>query len=369
VVSSEPDSAAGGHNPLVALVYMTPEATPEELAAVQERLETDPRVAAVEYLDKAQSLEKLQRLFARQPALLRDVTVEQSASVFRCVFVDPKTPLTVIHALAEGLPGIYRSTIEPPQRTPPLPQGAMLTPSKILLNLPKLIRAGNSLRRHYRDQLLIEGNPRESVVLNDDSKAIRDRARELSAEGREDDEAVGELSKMGKLHERDLKIAELASRERGIHFQNGEANRTHRLLQAAVSGGHVRSIDPQEVESIERCEQFERLSSKEAFAALCAIEPDLRTLETEAKEGRLGRRQSIEERWIATREFEELDEPGREELRQQARQSSEAMKAVERRLAPLGGPDARRDDQLLTTQLAYDTAENWINELLEGDHS
>src|ERR1700678_907873 len=121
---------------------MTPEATPEELVAVRERLEADPSVAAVEYLDKAQSFEKLQRLFARQPALLRDVTVEQSASVFRCVLVDPKTPLTVIRALAEGLPGAYRTTVEPPQRIEPHPRGMMLSPSQMLLNLPKLIRAG-----------------------------------------------------------------------------------------------------------------------------------------------------------------------------------------------------------------------------------
>jgi len=42
---------------------------------------------------------------------------------------------------------------------------------------------------------------------------------------------------------------------------------------------------------------------------------------------------------------------------------------VERRLAPLVGPRALRDDQLLKTQLAYEAARIWATSLLEGENS
>jgi len=307
----------------------------------------------------------MQQLFARQPALIRDVTVEQSPRLFRCELVDSKNALETIRALGKGLPGVSSTAVEPPPMVEPQ-RGVRLSPSKILLNLPKLIRAGNTLRNHYREQSLIEGNPRVSLVLNDDSMAIRERARKLSAQGREDDDAVSELSSMGKRHERDLKIAELASRERGIHLQDSEANRAHRLLQAAVTGGRVRPIEPQEVECIERCEQFEQLSEEEAFAVLCAIEPELRIVEADAKAGRLGWKQSIQEMMVAGHQFPQLDESGREEIRALARRSMEAMNEVKRRLDPLVGSDARQADLLLKTELAYAIAENWVTALLES---
>jgi hypothetical protein len=251
----------------------------------------------------------------------------------------------------------------------PEPQRVKLNAAQIVLKLPKLIRLGIGLQKHYRDQLFVEGDPRDFVVLNDHSRAIRDRARELSAEDREDDEAVRELSTMGRRHERDLKVAELAARERGAHLQSREANLAQRLLQAAVSGSHVRPVDPEELELIERCEAFGQLSNEEAFSALSQIEPELRTLETDAKEGRLGRRHTLELMRAARLPHDQLDEASREELRGYARESLQASEALKRRLDPLVGPDAQRGNLLLKTQLAYDTAEARLGQLLESDDS
>ena len=66
----ENSSAVDGRGPLVAVVFMTPEATREELAAVREHLEADPTIAIVEFLDMAQSFERMKKLFARQPELM-----------------------------------------------------------------------------------------------------------------------------------------------------------------------------------------------------------------------------------------------------------------------------------------------------------
>jgi hypothetical protein len=98
---------------------MTPEATPEELAAVREHFETDPTIAVVEFVDRAQSFERMQKLFTRQPELIRDLTVEQTPTLFRCTFVDSNTSLARIVGLGEGLPGVYKATVEPPPRVGP----------------------------------------------------------------------------------------------------------------------------------------------------------------------------------------------------------------------------------------------------------
>jgi cell division protein FtsX len=113
------DSAAAGTRPLVVVVYMTPEATTEELAAVRELLEAEPTIARVEFLDRAQAFERIQRLFARQPELIRDVTVERTPTLYRCTFADPKPDLERISRLGGGLPGVYKATIEPPPRAGP----------------------------------------------------------------------------------------------------------------------------------------------------------------------------------------------------------------------------------------------------------
>jgi len=84
VPGAAPDCAADGRSPRVAVVFMTPEATPEELAAVREHFETDPTIAVVEFVDRAQSFERMQKLFTRQPELIRDLTVEQTPTPFRC---------------------------------------------------------------------------------------------------------------------------------------------------------------------------------------------------------------------------------------------------------------------------------------------
>ena len=112
-------SAADDTIPLVVVVYMTPDATPEELAAVREHLEADPAIAVVEFLDRAQALEWMQELFVRQPELIRDVNVDRAPTLFRCTFVDSKPSLEKIHSLGEGLPGVYKAVISRPRNVGP----------------------------------------------------------------------------------------------------------------------------------------------------------------------------------------------------------------------------------------------------------
>lgn len=69
-------------------VLMTPEATPEEVAAVRENLKANTAVARVAYLDRAQSFEEMQRMFSREPDLLRHATEEGSPTFFRCTLTD-----------------------------------------------------------------------------------------------------------------------------------------------------------------------------------------------------------------------------------------------------------------------------------------
>lgn len=119
VPGTGPSSVADGASPVVVVVLMTPEATPEELTAVREHLEADPMIAVVEFLDRAQSFERMQKLFARQPELIRELTVEQTPTAYRCTFVDSKPSLEKIRMLGGGLPGVYKATVEVSPRVGP----------------------------------------------------------------------------------------------------------------------------------------------------------------------------------------------------------------------------------------------------------
>jgi cell division transport system permease protein len=58
------------------IVYMNPDATPEQVAAVQRDLDDNPQVESYEYLDQQAAFAEFQDLFADSPELLASVTPE-----------------------------------------------------------------------------------------------------------------------------------------------------------------------------------------------------------------------------------------------------------------------------------------------------
>jgi hypothetical protein len=119
MIGPEPDAAAFRMSPLVALVQLSPDATPEQRAAIREHLEADPTIVLVEYRDEQQSFEYSQLLFPRQPEETRDLSTEQPPAFFRCTLVESTSPLETICAVAGKLPGVFGATIEPPPRDSP----------------------------------------------------------------------------------------------------------------------------------------------------------------------------------------------------------------------------------------------------------
>ena len=65
------------------IVYMNPEASPEQIAAVQRDLEENPQVESYEYLDQQAAYDEFQELFADSPELRASVTPEILPTSFK----------------------------------------------------------------------------------------------------------------------------------------------------------------------------------------------------------------------------------------------------------------------------------------------
>ena len=96
------------------IVYLKPEASPEQVALVRSALEQTPDVIDVsrlEYLDVEQSFAEAQRLFAADPEMRQLLTLENIPTQFKVVPTQEATA-ELLTQLAIGyaeLPGVYRT--------------------------------------------------------------------------------------------------------------------------------------------------------------------------------------------------------------------------------------------------------------------
>jgi cell division transport system permease protein len=90
------------------IVFMNPDATPDQLAAVQRDLEENPQVTSVRFVDKAEAYEEFKTLYPDSPELTESLTVEQMPPSYRVV---PQTDdSAVVEALGrqfETKPGVF----------------------------------------------------------------------------------------------------------------------------------------------------------------------------------------------------------------------------------------------------------------------
>jgi cell division transport system permease protein len=67
------------------IVFMEPDATPEQTAAVRTLLRDDPRVDTIRYVDKEKAFKEAKKLFKNSPELLQSVTPKDLPPSFRLV--------------------------------------------------------------------------------------------------------------------------------------------------------------------------------------------------------------------------------------------------------------------------------------------
>jgi hypothetical protein len=215
-------------------------------------------------------------------------------------------------------------------------------------SLPALIRAGWAFRKGFRGQDLDAESP-EFVMFDERSSAILKRARDLAADGREDQDAVAELKALAGRHRRALRLAALGARQWGRHRESSLRNLAHRLLQSAVTGDPVEAVGAGEREQLAVLDHFAELDRDDAWQTLVAREPQLRELEADARVGRFGRLSRGIEDVIAT-----------EEKREIAREGLRGMIELDKRLTPLVGPKSGQGDVLLESHIALECARHHI---------
>ncbi len=218
--------------------------------------------------------------------------------------------------------------------------------------LPNLIRLGVALRRAHRTRDLDEQTPR-IVALNPSSSAVLERARMLADDGREDPDSASELIALANKNQRTLREAALGARQGGEHLESSWANRTHRLLQAAIAGAPVTPVPDTERKRLKFLDDFADLSPKYKWHLLVEREPRLSELEADARAGKFGGR---------TRPGELADLP----IKQRQETAASRLlgrKRLEDRLAPLIGPQSRSSDALICSHTALNTARGHLLDL------
>jgi hypothetical protein len=116
------------------------------------------------------------------------------------------------------------------------------------------------------------------------SSSLRDVAVELAAEGRDDHEAVGVLTRAAGRHTKELRRAAATIRSEGRHREDLACARADRLLVAAATG---RAVDPLTAVQLAGCLRVGELLAAppdEGFAALVREEPGLVGLAREVRQ-------------------------------------------------------------------------------------
>jgi hypothetical protein len=220
-----------------------------------------------------------------------------------------------------------------------------------------LVLAGAAMRREYAEMADDESESPKMVVLNGRSRLIRDRAVELAADQREDHEAVTELSRMAKGKPGDLKAAARYFRWQNQHAEDPIANRSLRLLQAAITGTPVQPVGPTEAEAMARLTEVQKGSRQQRFVELVELEPRLADLEAQARAGELGR---LPQSTQLGHGSDHLDVSV-------FVASTEILQRLRATVASLVGPDAATDDVVLRSTRARLWATTYLQQIITDE--
>jgi cell division transport system permease protein len=90
------------------IVFMKPDATADQLAAVNRDLDENPQVKAVRFVDKPEAYEEFKTLFPDSPELTESLQVEQMPPSYRVVpLTDDSTVVGALGTQFEGKPGVF----------------------------------------------------------------------------------------------------------------------------------------------------------------------------------------------------------------------------------------------------------------------
>ena len=217
--------------------------------------------------------------------------------------------------------------------------------------LPKLIRLGWAIRKAQRTQDLDAEIP-ATVLFDDRSTALLERARDLASDERDDREAVRDLQAMAKGHRRELQVAALGTRQWNAYRESSLENLAHRLLQAAISDTQVEPISDDDRDRLETIDTFAELPHDEQWRLLVEREPRLEEVDAEALAGQ-----------FRARDILALPQ---EERKAAAGENLRGMKRLADRLEPLVGLSATSADVILTTYVAGQVASEHLMRLSES---
>jgi hypothetical protein len=206
-----------------------------------------------------------------------------------------------------------------------------------------------ALRHGARQTDLGEESPTR-VVLRDRAADILERARVLAAENREDPDAVNDLLALSSRDRRALQEAALGARQWGAHKDHGDANRAHRLLQAAITGKPLAPSTTRERERFAILDDFADLTTDDAWNQLTELEPRLADLEGEVRTGRFSRGHAATE----------LHALGRDEARRAAVELRGARRDLNASIRVLVGPDSEQEDPLASSFIAFQVASDHL---------
>jgi hypothetical protein len=212
-------------------------------------------------------------------------------------------------------------------------------------NVIGLVGLGIKVERAYRRQHLSEGGGSDVgiVMMNQRARQIADRAEELAREGREEADAITELSHLAGSHRHDLEVAAMFLRSEGSQPENRITDGAARLTRAALTGTAVVPPSAEEEALMAAVEVLNPLDNEEVFRRMAALEPRLAELGAAVRAGRF-RPQSTETREPA----------GVEQRRAHFRAKLQAEKKLRDALADLAGPASRATDPALRSRTVRD---------------
>jgi cell division transport system permease protein len=90
------------------IVFMKPDVTADQLAAVNRDLDENPQVKSVRFVDKPEAYEEFKTLFPDSPELTESLQIEQMPPSYRVVpLTDDSTVVGALGTQFEGKPGVF----------------------------------------------------------------------------------------------------------------------------------------------------------------------------------------------------------------------------------------------------------------------
>lgn len=222
---------------------------------------------------------------------------------------------------------------------------------------------------HATVSLLRQDRPQSSRT-SPESAAVLELANRLALAGREDLGAVSELRTLAGGDSRTLRWAFRGSRFGGYHHEFRHANRTSRLLLAALRNVVVPPVSREDQLLIEEVEQLKALPRDERWGRLVELQPRLGDLEARVRSGAFGNFAPppldgpVETKTIIGVDGSLVTEVTRqssaatytEEQQRELRAGAARHLDMDRQLRRLVGPLSRHPHPVMRSQFACDTA-------------